>query len=231
MKVKAVKTGLSMREEKLLMKFFDGECAFFEKIKAGKLLQRNELAQEFVLDLERSGQGCRSLLSGSADESVDLWKGIESRVEAEERAKVFLGERELTGRKSQGLNWNFQGLAWGFSGALVTACLALIFLQPSGGGSGADVQDLMSSRLTDKDSGIKTASHQVARAAAQPLELDWLKSDGHLEIIHDPAQAVPVIWVNQQASPPVFFQRDSRRDYQRPVMIDEKLPTARLVSK
>ncbi|MCB0330219.1 MAG: hypothetical protein KDD70_11155 [Bdellovibrionales bacterium] len=92
---------LTDRCKSLLEKYYDGECSWLERFRAATLLKRSDLAARYLKSLERthqdlfqSSQMKRAALQKGCSEE-DLWAKIDQRIEAEERAKLFLGERSL----------------------------------------------------------------------------------------------------------------------------------------
>ena len=95
---------LTVDEELLLTAFFDGESGFFSRMKARSLLRKNPLAKTYLSELEslrdsalpsffdsRAGTPLeRDSLEGKP---VQLWDRISNRIDQEERAAFFLGER------------------------------------------------------------------------------------------------------------------------------------------
>jgi hypothetical protein len=147
---------LSLREEMLLMKFYDKECSWFERCVSEVLLKRKKLARLFVDVLQKESEVCRDFCENIDNPvsfgkdfddgiAVDLWDRVERRILQEEKSAIFQGARiqssDLTGARLGILgqekeevgsftSWMTRG-AWGASGAFLTASALLLFQSPS----------------------------------------------------------------------------------------------------
>lgn len=302
---------ISEGDEQLLMKFVDGECSAWERMKAKRLLNRSPIAQEFVHQCRESSRHFSDVMAdvmafGTLDgmsksrSQVDLWERIEGRIDQEERAAFFLGERRFpeAGRQRESSS-AFQFLSEFFqpnllgsgAGVAIAACLAVLIWQPG-------IFQLMNSSPQDSPSqnsllqnnplqaspehsaqlGSKeispvsgTASsvanvNLVSKTQARPnplslsrsvrtrgaaatqesgyvqpqildnewnrtVEVDWMRSDGRVRMVHEPSSGVPIIWVKRRNLNST--SRRSLRSVSSPAPVSRGLngspvPTARL---
>ncbi len=183
---------LSEREEQLLVRYFDGECGWVEKLLADRLLRRKHGAREFMDTMHVIGEIARNERAGilaKNPQPVNLWDRIESRIKAEEHAAVFLGRRDVEAPRS---SWGaklwpivaFDHLAWGGSGALVAACLTYVVMHtgPMMAG-GALVNSGASTRLARNSENIRqVAFHERAptRRLVRPEDSSKLADNSRL---------------------------------------------------
>ena len=217
---------LSPRSEKLLMKYFDGECGRLESLWASWIAKKNPSSEDFKSDLEACSSATRSMYSSAGKEEIDLWNGIYREIAKAERLGV---EKSPGALESLGV-W-FSRLGWGVSGALVTASVGVIMLRSGISpvpGVSSDVNarylssqspsNAQSSSLSLAASNLPSESAPVTNASfgaptAIPLrrglgfggndpgvEIDWLRSSGHLRLIQDPSQRSTILWVQRNRS-------------------------------
>ncbi len=142
---------ISERDELLLCRYFDGEAGLWSRFRAKRIISHSAAAQEFYGSLDKI-KGVVSANSGAqTDDVADLWDKISARLDSEERAAFYLGERHNSSHEQNRSYWhNFissQALWGGLSGAATTA-LVLLFVaaRPNSDSSLAAVQgDLRSS--------------------------------------------------------------------------------------
>ncbi|MBX7138534.1 MAG: hypothetical protein K1X83_11180 [Oligoflexia bacterium] len=152
---------LSEDQEMLLMRYLDGECGFWERRRAQKLLTQRT-AQQFVEEFLEIGQ--KVALTEQNSPSVvldDLWGKISNRIDQEKRAEVFLGPRRAVadepGLVSGIAEW-FSFASFGrnltLAGGLVAACLGFVMVQhrtssmPAQIATGSGAQPLSESALS-----------------------------------------------------------------------------------
>lgn len=133
------KTKLPARVEKLLIKVTDGEGSIVERGMVSFLTTAHAGCRDFCRDMKLVGEKVRLLEQDAAPQnSVDLWSKIERRIEAEERAAIYLGQREVSTSESQtGASWLseifnpsvFGGMAVG----VATAAVAFFVFKPGTG--------------------------------------------------------------------------------------------------
>jgi hypothetical protein len=84
---------LSEKQQLLLSAYADDQCSFFSRFLAERLIRVNPDARTFISNL----QATSTLFQEHApnrDISVDLWARIDQRIDAEERAALYLGQRK-----------------------------------------------------------------------------------------------------------------------------------------
>lgn len=221
---------LSDRQERLIMRFADGECGPLARLKAKKLVRRSASARRFLDDLRHTSVfmgGYENDLHKSESGQVDLWKRVEQRIEQEERAAIFLGERRA-GVKVDIFKEFFSSssLAAGLSGGVVAALLLAFVWTPDGAmlpvpessdapaGSAPLAQAVSNPAVATQNPvqrSVKLVS-QGAPAARQRsmfnsgnivaetsgVEVDWMRSDGQVRMIQHPESSVPIIWVKKR---------------------------------
>lgn len=109
-------------QQRLLMKYADDECRWWEKPVAIILL-KGDGAQRYLGDLQRVRRGSSGLWSDDSELSESLWARVSARIDQEEQAALFLGERKLDVPATRRDGF-FTGLTWGVSGAIATASIA-----------------------------------------------------------------------------------------------------------
>lgn len=185
------------KEEKLLTRYVDGECGLIARIKAESLLKRSVAAQDFV----NTSASLSKLLSAdlNTSKSPDLWDRISARVEAEEKAELYLGRRFEAKSPVSIVSEYLREHLWstGAVGALVTAGILGFAVLPSGNGGFMPAGQGMAQRNAP---GIRTVS-------ASPEVVELARSG-----------VVP------GATPLMSLVRDGRRA-DRPQIIEERLPS------
>jgi len=238
------KTKLPAKIEKLLIKVSDGEGSLIERGVASFLTSAHNGCRDFCRDMKIVGDKVRFLEDdASPSKSVDLWSKIERRIEAEERAAIYLGQREGGGvEKDARTSWFaeifnpsvFGGMAVG----VATAAVAFFVFKPGTGSlnqfdSNQEIKIASSSIISDqppvelvsfsKNKKANVDNREAFRSQRQvrllrrmnpsiPFEVDWLKSDGKVSLIQDPAQGSTVIWVkrNDSANQPKVLEAEPR---------------------
>ena len=188
---------LSEQEELLLSQYFDGECSFFARRRAQRLLLSNPLAQTFLDNLSAVGSECRALAESRAD-TVDLWARISTRIDAEEKAAFYLGERRESASQSILSRVRpTQALFGGLSGAVVAAAVLVFVAAPAD-----KVQNSPSpSASAFKQAAIGAFEARPAAFQAQAksaMEVDWMRSNGSVKLIQNPAGKSATIWVRRK---------------------------------
>ncbi|MBX7145634.1 MAG: hypothetical protein K1X79_14375 [Oligoflexia bacterium] len=195
---------LSFDDENMLMRYLDGESGFFERRAVEGLLKSNPAAQIFV-DAQRR-------ISQMANEyskllpQVDLWDRVSQRIQQEEHAAIFLGARakqEPTGVWANFLRRISTPWSVGLSGAVALASALMVTLSPGVRGAGAVLGGVAQESST---SNVQTvALHgrpQLLEDDRSPnvVEVDWMRSDGRVRILHDPNERAPMIWVKRRTT-------------------------------
>jgi hypothetical protein len=203
---------LSEQQEMLLSKFYDGEVSLLEKLRARLLLKRNSAASEFLASLEQLTSTAYSS-TFSATESCDLWDRISTRIDAEERAAVYLGKRSGTTTAAQegfvSRLLSSHALFGGLSGAAVAAAI-LIAVYPASNQSELAVINAETSTLARAPQGFHTVTlpsgkdqpgmltTQRGVRSLSAMEMDWMRGSGPLKIIQNPGSSSGVIWIKRQ---------------------------------
>lgn len=206
------KSKLSESQQLLISRFCDGECSYLSNFFAKRLLAKNAAARELLTELEDLKNSCGELFKEREEIKVDLWGQIETRIEQEERASLYLGERRIKETRPSFIE-RFDlrhALFGGVSGAAVAAALLLTvnsrpadivtFSAPSAG--------LLSSSGIIQPAGVNTnnaptsaSRYQISnRAPRKPLEVDWMRANGSLSLIPDPNGSSAIIWVRRRPS-------------------------------
>jgi len=143
---------------------------------------------------------------------VDLWGKIETRIEQEERAALYLGQRRLKESKPslfERIDLR-QALLGGASGAAIAAALLITlttrpseivkFSAPHAGPvSGSGI-------IHQAGVGVANSNTQHPnyltqnRASRNPLQVDWMRANGSLRLIPDPNGSSSIIWIRRQPS-------------------------------
>ncbi|MEN9845986.1 MAG: hypothetical protein RIS36_1133 [Pseudomonadota bacterium] len=194
---------LSEQQELLLSSYVDNECSFIARMRAERLIKQNENAKLFVHNLKGISQTYRSLFSGNTT-SPDLWDRISQRIDGEERAALYLGQRKpetlLLERPSLAQFFSKQAVLGGLSGAAIAACVLMFVSRPAKPGeilpvyTGGPV-------AAHNASAFHQASLGSAPQGAIPgssMEVDWMRSNGSLKIIQNPTDNSAIFWVRKR---------------------------------
>lgn len=85
--------GLSVKQQELLSRYFDGESSWLQSLNAKRVLKSNPTAAAYIESLAAlRAEVSRVMTETSPEQSfqVDLWAKIESRIENEERNAIYL---------------------------------------------------------------------------------------------------------------------------------------------
>lgn len=186
---------LSESEEALLSQYFDGECSFITRRRAQRLINSNPLAQVFLEHLTSVGSQLKqeSALSGV---SVDLWSKIEARIDSEERAALYLGERRREPERLSLLDQlrSKQALFGGLSGAAVAASVLLFVAAPADKSSvGPAPQSFQQAAV----GGLEAQPASFSPNAQPAMEVDWMRANGSLKLFQNPSGKSATIWVRR----------------------------------
>lgn len=200
---------LSEQQELLLSSYVDNECSFLSRLRAERLIKRNDTAKLFVQNLKNTSQTYRSLFSDTAA-STNLWDKISQRIDAEERAALYLGQRKpATVADERSALANFfskQALIGGLSGAAVAACVLMLVSRPAKPGeiipvyTGGPVAAHNASAFHQASLG----SAPQAAGAGSSMEVDWMRSNGSLKIIQNPSDNSAIFWVRKRPGAPTL---------------------------
>ncbi|MBN8550365.1 MAG: hypothetical protein J0M12_13715 [Deltaproteobacteria bacterium] len=226
---------ITEHEELLLMKFFDGQCSFLERGKAQRLIEQSSSAAQFFTTLQASSRLTQDALK--AQPKVDLWDAVSRRIESEEHAALFLGKRESQRERSFSERCvEFFSSRWslGLSGAAVAASVALFLVAPFKSGTANT-----SEQMVELVRGVSydAPSTQAGSASVQPVgvhgrprilneqapnvvEVDWMRSDGRLRMLHEPTESSAIIWVRRRN--PAAQVKQNR--YRQPMLLQQATP-------
>lgn len=193
-----LKSTLTSAQELLLMKYHDGECSRLECWRVRRLLNAHPHAGTFLTELGRTGM-CSDALSIHCPSGIDLWDRVERRIVQEECALALLSHKKVAGvkvpeRKFFISPW-IARLGWGVSGALVTASVGAIMIEPR---SFNDRPGLTLASTGNTPRIVENAP--LARTVStmrSGLEADYLIGGGSVGIIDAPEGRSPLLWVNR----------------------------------
>lgn len=194
---------LSEKQQLLLSSYIDNECSYISRFLAERLIRTNPEAKLFVQNIRNTAQTYRALATPK-DTSVDLWDRISTRIDGEERAALYLGQRkpivETNDSPLLGRLLSRQVVFGGLSGAAIAATVLIMISRPtkSGeilpvytGGTGAAVN---SSAFHQASLGAQEAGF----GARSTMEVDWMRANGPLKIIQNPSGKSGIIWVQKR---------------------------------
>jgi len=174
-------------------------------MRAERLIRQSEHARLFVESLKKTSQAYRSLFS-TPTASPDLWDKINTRINAEERAALYLGQRKPVATANEGSFashfFSKQALFGGLSGAAIAACVLVLISRPTKSGEIIPV-------YTGGPVAAQNASafHQASLGAPQrevapgsSMEVDWMRSNGSLKIIQSPNDKSAILWVRRKGA-------------------------------
>lgn len=223
-----IKPILSDKEYRLLSKFFDGECGYFEYRRAKRLLEQHQGAAECLALFERLAVGVKSSKNEAAGRLDNMWDRVSARIEAEERSQILLGKRSLDNNASfawqkifskaslQELQNLFGARAFGVSAMVLAATLILVVVGPysnfsnnnnnnvaanvSAPGSKVSGFGLLpvSGRINEKSEEPFTRPQIVEDQYQRALEVDWVRSPGRVKFIQNPRERSAIIWVRRR---------------------------------
>jgi hypothetical protein len=232
------------KAELMLLRYLDGECGFFEKIRAARLVSNCPAAKNFLEEMRSLGDETRRSASDAALRSqhgeIDLWDRISARIDQEVHAELFLGSRGQVKQDRSG--WIERllppQLAWGLSGVAASVIFALVLVQgeyvnlnqrqiatsvsPVQGELEAQTGVAgLRSRVAPSVQSVSTTSSRrqseipviLRNNPAGALEVDWMRSDGRVHILHDEQELnmPPLFWIDPNPASISRLQRAERR--------------------
>lgn len=237
---------INERQELMILRYLDEESGFIERFRVNRLLARSEAASTFLSEMQALSDDTRLLTADKQYEKahgkVDLWDKISMRIDQEERAEAFLGERRQQPKVE--LTWStvwFASAAGAFASALLVLTAfsitsrnmnTLTGQEFASSVNGESAQSIAAnSRIPQlvKPVSVTTGSSSTHAAPppsvpVRPVEVDWMRSDGSVQILRAPTTRAPVIWVKKRsysiADPSMLNRARNKR-----------IPTATLVNK
>ena len=192
---------LTEHEEILLSQYFDGESGFFTRRRAERLIASNPLAKAFLENLSGIATDVRAASEASVIKA-DLWSRIENRIEAEERAAFYLGDRRESAEASRFLPniRSRQAFFGGLSGAAVAAAVLIVVSQPSTGKQPPSASPTPGFRQNALG-GLDARPASFTNGSQSTMEVDWMRSNnGSLKLIQNPSGKSATIWVRRRAA-------------------------------
>lgn len=222
---------LSERQEQVLCRFLDGEGHYLDRFQAKWLLKNNPRAREFVREIEQVGHVvCVDLNRVESCPDLDrMWGRISQRIDNEERAALYLGERVLLPSQQRPASQQrpeslmSRRYGWGVAGLASAACIAFFVVgfetnssAPAGGrlvatgsseqvvarSEGSAVVDLVSSNPQEQVS----RSRLIGDFDSHGVEVDWMRSQGHVRVIPDSERRSGIIWVKRKRPQNLLIQ-------------------------
>lgn len=228
-------SALTERQELLLVAFHDGACGVVEAMQARLLLKCSKAAREFIESVRRTDSAfCDYSESIEQDCKVDLWDRISARIEAERRAEVFLGERTYSTRARSSSLWNGVAewrarLAWSAGGAAFASVVAMSLVTTGyigGAGAGAitTIAQPRSQMVIPSAAQVAFSPERVGRA--EPIEMDWMRSEGRVQVLRDPSERTAIIWVKPRTQPQVNRATEVAQRMSRLSRSNSRIPVA-----
>lgn len=197
---------LTDKQQLLLSRYFDGECGFIARVAAKRLIASNPSALLFLNSLQRNGETLRTDLDATRATPVDLWSRIDARIEQEERASFYLGERRVQTTQAplfthaQPSHLVFGGL----SGAALAALALFMVYQPISlptfsSPQTAAVNGSQAFQPVALGTNSRLRPTALAPSGTRGMEVDWMRSNGSLSLIPDPNGASTIIWVRRRS--------------------------------
>lgn len=194
---------LSEKQQLLLSSYVDNECSYIPRLLAERLLKTNAEARLFVQSLKNASLAYRSHMDTNGA-SVDLWNRISTRIEGEERAALYLGQREPVreGSTSSLIEriLSRQAVLGGLSGAAVAATVLVFVSRPAKPGeilpvyTGGPVAAHNPAAFHQASLGTETQGYNPQSA----MEVDWMRGKGSFKIIQNPNDKSAIIWVRKK---------------------------------
>jgi hypothetical protein len=220
---------LTPKEELTLMQYNDGELGLWGRLFIKGLLNRPE-SKDFIdglrklrLDMVSEGKARKAQTAKSGS----LWERIETRIDQEERAALYLGKRRFVG--SERSSWIG---AWQFAGGAVAAAglmFVVVGLNRDGGIGAAQFTGGQVAYPTREISGVRPVSLGGPVRNSRPLQVEWMKSAGRVNFIEsDDNDDLAIMWISKERIPSIdaetFSAPLSRANPETPVLINERLP-------
>ncbi len=196
---------LSDKQQLLLSRYFDGECGLISRTLAKRLLTANPAALQFLHSLQQHSDVVRTH-SEVAETSVDLWSRIEARIEQEERASFYLGNRRVEEQRTSlfARATSSHTVLGGLSGAALAALALFVVYQPKNIPTFSAPQTVAFNPsqgfqpVALGNSAAGMSPNRFTQVGSQPMEVDWMRSNGSLALIPDSHGTSTIIWVRRK---------------------------------
>jgi len=235
------------RQEMLLCSYYDGQSGFFGSLRARRLLARCPKAREFYEQLSKASVASASYFSLGKegelqhDNTSDLWERVSQRIDQEERAALYLGNRKfnVSGATSAPDFGRLLKISTGFAGSMAIAAMALFVFLPAANVSlhqnnqPITMGDMASSSTRNFTEASAEGVNYVSHERVEPLritenrlnramEVDWMRSQGRVRLIQAPSERSAIIWVKRDRPELPLEENDN------PIrIINERVPTTR----
>ena len=192
---------LTEKQQLLLSTYADNECSFFSRWMAERLIKSNPDAQLFIDTLKNNAQIFRDATTTN-DSSADLWSKISQRIDAEERAAIYLGERKPAVSEGIGAAWSNwlsrHAVMGGLSGAAMAAMVLVLVTRPSKPGEILPVYTGGPVAAQSSSPFRQAAFTGAGSSGRSTMEVDWMRSNGSLQLIQNPTSKSAIIWVRKK---------------------------------
>ena len=195
----------------LLGRLVDGECGFLSRLLANGLLISKAEARTYCETLRLMSGKLNAELKQSDHELKDLWRGISARIDAEERAAIFLGKRpqplQSTGSILDRL-FGWRALLGSGAVAATATAAVILSLMPVG-------REVMPGVLASSDrpmtNGAIVPVSQTSRQSREnferprlvedryvdAMEVDWVRGRGRVRVMQSPEDRSAILWVRR----------------------------------
>lgn len=192
---------LTEKQQLLLSTYADNECSLFSRWMAERLIKSNPDAQLFIDTLKNNAHIFRTATTAD-DSSADLWSKISQRIDAEERAAIYLGDRKPVvqdGSIATWSNWlSRHAVMGGLSGAAIAAMVLVLVTRPSKPGEILPVYTGGPVAAQGTSPFRQAAFNAAGTAGRSTMEVDWMRANGSLQLIQNPTGKSAIIWVRKK---------------------------------
>ena len=206
---------LPENEQKLLMRFVDGECSDAEASRAQELVLASPAAASLVEELKKAGSLSRAALQ-APELSPELWKRVFNRIDQEERLAVFFGRRKIGSLREHLLDPLFDGLRdlgwkmYGPAAALVAVCAVFVIALSSGSAPAPAGRNfaakpgaaMVNAGATGENGVLQEGSYSppilLEEEVPVSLEVDWMKSRGSVRLFQVPGARSTILSIDKK---------------------------------
>jgi len=191
---------LTESEEILLSRYFDGECGFWARRRAERLVHSSVAAQEFIQILSSTSQEVRFYTEATLIQT-NLWSRVESRIESEERASFYLGERRAAPETESLLSRlrSRQAVFGTLSGAAIAATVLILVVRPSDKSNPIPVSLFSEGYHQNAVGALDPRPVAFSQGSPSTMEVDWVRSNnGSFKLIQNPHGKSATIWVSRR---------------------------------